>query len=83
MYVFKRIRYDLSGQEIENIVHPGQATTKSGLLKYPDDCSKSKGLNQSWYKDTSDAASLTNNLGFKIRHDYIINNSNPKGSFGF
>ena len=83
MCLFKRIRYDLSGQEIENIVHLGQATMMLGLLKYPDDISKSKGLNQSWYKDTSAGASLANNLGFKIRHEYIINNSNPKGSFGF
>ena len=43
MYLFKHIRYDLSGQEIENLVHPGQATTMLGLLKYPDDFSKSKG----------------------------------------
>ena len=26
---------------------------------------------------------MANNLGFKIRHDYIINNSDPKGSFSF
>ena len=83
VYLFKRIQYKLSGQEIENIMHPGQATTMLGLLKYPDDFSKSKGLNQSWYKDTSSAANLANNLGFNIRHDYIINNSDPKGSFSF
>ena len=66
VYLFKRIQYKLLGQEIENIMHPGQATTMLGLLKYPDDFSKSKGLNQSWYKDTSSAANLANNLGFKI-----------------
>ena len=49
MHLFKRIRYDLSGQEIESLVHSGQATTMLGLLKYPDDFSKSKGLNQLWY----------------------------------
>ena len=43
MHLFKRIRYDLSGQEIESMAHPGQATTMLGLLKYPDDFSKSKG----------------------------------------
>ena len=37
MHLFKRIRYDLSGQEIESLLHPGQATTMLGLLKYPDD----------------------------------------------
>ena len=50
MHLFKRIRYDLSGQDIENIMNVGQATTMLGLLKYPDDFSKSKGLNQLWYK---------------------------------
>ena len=37
MHLFKRIRYDLSGQEIESLQHPGQATTMLGLLKYLDD----------------------------------------------
>ena len=83
MHLFKRIRYDLSGQEIENIMNVGQATTMLGLLKYPDDFSKSKGLNQLWYKDTTGTAVLADNLGFKIRHDYIITNSQPRGSFSF
>ena len=83
MHLFKRIRYDLSGQEIESLLHPGQATTMLGLLKYPDDFSKSKGLNQLWYKDTTSEAVLADNVGFKIRHDYIITNSQPRGSFSF
>ena len=88
MHLFKRIPYDLSGQEIENIMNVGQATTMVGLLKYPDDFSKSKGLNQLWYKDTTNAAVLDPvnanfNVGFKIRHDYIISKSQPKGSFSF
>ena len=83
MHLFKRIRYDLSGQEIESLVHPGQATTMLGLLKYPDDFSKSKGLNQLWYKDTTETAVLAENDGFKIRHEYIITNSRPRGSFSF
>ena len=61
MHLFKRIRYDLSGQEIESLLHPGQATTMLGLLKYPDDFSKSKGLNQLWYKDTTNTAALADN----------------------
>ena len=83
MHLFKRIRYDLSGQEIENIMNVGQATTMLGLLKYPDDFSKSKGLNQLWYKDTTNTAVLADNVGFRIRHDYIIANSRPRGSFSF
>ena len=42
MHRFKSIRYELSGQEIEKIMHLGQATTMLGLLKYPDDFSRSK-----------------------------------------
>ena len=83
MHLFKRIRYDLSGQEIESLIHPGQATTMLGLLKYPDDFSKSKGLNQLWYKDTTGDASLDDNAGFSARQAYIIRNSNERGSFSF
>ena len=56
MHLFKNIRYELSGQEIEKIIYPGQTITMLGLLKYPDDFSKSKGLNQLWYKDTLNTA---------------------------
>ena len=92
MHLFKRIRYDLSGQEIENIMNVGQATTMLGLLKYPDDFSKSKGLNQLWYKDTTaspimDQANANYSAGFKIRHDYIFGKADgnvvPIGSFSF
>ena len=84
MHLFKRIRYDLSGQEIENLVHPGQATTMLGLLKYPDDFSKSKGLNQLWYKDTNINAIIgaNGNAGFGVRRSYIFD-SNPVGTFSF
>ena len=83
MNLLRNIRYELSGQEIEKIMYPGQATMMLGLLKYPDDFSKSKGLNQLWYKNTLNTADLDHNAGFKIRHDYIINNSRPRGSFSF
>ena len=86
MHLFKRIWYDLSGQEIKSMAHPGQATTMLGLLKYPDDFSKSKGINQLWYKDTTPEAVLAGantNVGFKIRKEYIIKSSNPNGTFSF
>ena len=82
MYLFKRIRYELSGQEIENIMNVGQATTMLGLLKYPDDFSKSKGLNQLWYKDTSTVAD-DNNSGFIVKRDYIIRFPDTRGEFSF
>ena len=82
MYLFKRIQYDLSGQVIESLQDPGQATTMLGLLKYPNDFSKSKGLNQLWYKDTTENAN-NNNVGFSIRRSYIIVNADPIGTFSF
>ena len=82
MYLFKRIRYDLSGQEIENIMYPGKATTMLGLLKYPDDFFESKGLNQLWAKDTT-LNIEDGNIGWTIRKRRIINNAQPKGSFSF
>ena len=83
MHLFSNIKYQLSGQEIESLYYPGQATTMMGLLKYPDDFQKSQGLNQLWYKDSGAAAHLTNNPGFGIRHGYIIKTPDPKGNFSF
>ena len=82
MHLFKSIRYELSGQEIERIMYPGQATTMLGLLKYPDDFSKSKGLNQLWYKDTTTQAN-NQNAGWLARKMYVINNPDPTGTFSF
>ena len=82
MHLFKSIRYKLSGQEIEKIMYPGQATTRLGLLKYPDDFSKSRGLNQLWYKDTTTQANAQS-VGWNVKKLYIINNSDPKGTFSF
>ena len=82
MYLFNNIKYQLSGQEIETILHPVQATTTLVLLKYPDDFSKSQGLNQLCYKDTLLDASNQNAV-WNIRKIYVINNFDPKGTFSF
>ena len=62
---------------------PSQATAMLGLLKYPDDFSKSQGLNQLWYKDTATTADMDNNAGFNVRQQYVIQNPDPKGTFSF
>ena len=82
MYLFRTISYRLSGQQIEHINDPGIATTMLGMLTYPDDFSKSQGLNQLWYKDSSTAAHA-DNTGFAARHGYIITKPANKGSFSF
>ena len=85
MYLFNNIRYTLSGLEIESLNSPGQATSMMGMLTYPDDFSKSSGLNQLWFKDTGTEASIGLMLMLVLqgRHSYIIAAPNPKGTFSF
>ena len=89
MYLFSDVRYHLASHEIEVLQNPGHASTMLGMLKYPDDFSKSQGLNQCWIKDTGAGDGDTGrdgNEGFILRRNYIINmpegNVN-KGKFNF
>ena len=89
MYLFSDIRYHLASHEIEVLQNPGQATTMLGVLKYPDDFSKSQGLNQLWLKDENnglaiiDEANAGYNNGFFERQKYIIGLPVPRGTFSF
>ena len=73
MYLFSDVRYHLASHEIEVLQNPGYATTMLGMLKYPDDFTKSQGLNQLWIPDTAIAnnnlANKEENKGFKERHN--------------
>ena len=82
VYLFDNIKYELGGQEIESVYQPGYATTMLGLAKYSSSFNAGPGLNQCWVLDTAAEAADTN-LGFKTRHDYIIEKPTPKGSFRF
>ena len=82
MYLFSNIKYSLGDQEIESLYHPGVATTMFGLVKRPFDYSKGAGLMHCWYPDT-DAVAHDDNIGFKARHDLIIEKPVPKGKFSF
>ena len=87
MYLFSDVRYHLASHEIEVLQNPGHATTMLGMLKFPDDFSKSQGLNQCWIKDTGEGNTVTDgnnpNEGFKMRRIYIINMPAAKGTFCF
>ena len=82
MFLFSNLKYDLSGQEIESVNHPGQASTLLGMVKYSPNFSKGPGMNQCWYPDTSNEAAVANS-GFTVRHSYLIQKPNPKGTFSF
>ena len=87
MYLFSDVRYHLASHEIEVLQNPGHATTILGMLKFPDDFSKSQGLNQCWIKDTGEGNTTVDgnnvNEGFKLRRNYIINMPAPRGHFCF
>ena len=90
MYLFSDVRYHFASHEIEVLQNPGHATTMLGMLKFPDDFSKSQGLNQCWIKDTGEGNAVIDgdnpNEGFKLRRNYIINmpeGDNNKGKFNF
>ena len=82
LYLFTNIKYSLNGTEIESLNHPGVATTMLNSLKFSDDFKKGPGLMQCWYPDTTTTAAVAN-VGFTIRHAYIIEKPNPKGTFSF
>ena len=86
MYLFSDVRYHLASHEIEVLQNPGHATTMLGMLKYPDDFTKSQGLNQVWSPDTKEGTPVNENEGFKSRQNYIINmveGAGNKGKFNF
>ena len=87
MYLFSDVRYHLASHEIEVLQNPGHATTMLGMLKFPDDFSKSQGLNQLWIKDTGVGDTAVDgdnpNEGFKLRRNYIINMPATRGNFCF
>ena len=86
MYLFSDVRYHLASHEIEVLQNPGHATTMLGLLKYPDDFTKSQGLNQVWAPDTGEGTPIDGNEGFKKRREYIFNmvaGDDNKGKFNF
>ena len=87
MYLFSDARYHLASHEIEVLQNPGHATTMLGLLKYPDDFTKSQGLNQVWAPDHQNGTPVAgDNEGFRMRRDYITNmpaGNDNKGKFNF
>lgn len=82
MHLFNNIKYELSGHVIESINHVGIASTILGLLKYPQEFAQ--GLNQLWCTDDQPGAEpKSSNKGFASRHGYILQMSDPKGTFSF
>lgn len=77
MYMFSRVAYRISNQEVEGYSNPGRATTMKGLLTYPHDYPE--GMSFLWAPDTD--KTIENNEGFKQRSQYLIKTDLNKGNF--
>ena len=87
MHLFSEMKYSINGQPIEDILNPAISSIMLGMLRYPDDFSKSKGLMQCWYKDSGNGGfDDNNNLGRKERKNLFYDATcanEDKGKFSF
>ena len=81
MHLFSNVKYELASQEIESVNNPGIAAVLMGIAKYPYDYAYGTGLIQCWSPETSDG--VLGERAFSRRKDYIIEKSDPHGSFSF
>ena len=82
MHLFSNAKYEIAGQEIENVNNPGIAGVLMGAAKFPFDYSTGAGLMQCWAPNTADSQ-IINNKGYEARKEYIIKTSVPVGTFSF
>ena len=81
MHLFSNFKYEIAGQEIENINEPGIAGVMMGMAKFPYEFALGTGMMQCWCPETMDATFL--DRAFARRREYILTKSKPKGSFSF
>ena len=87
IHLFSEMKYSINGQPIEDILNPAISSIMLGILRYPDDFSKSKGLMQCWFKDNGNGG-LRNadNRGHETRKNLFFDsvaNNQDKGKFSF
>ena len=87
IHLFSEMKYTINGQPIEDILNPAISSIMLGMLRYPDDFSKSKGLLQCWFKDSANGGVDDNvNIGRKERKNIFFVNTdadNTRGNFSF
>ena len=82
MHLFSNAKYEIAGQEIENVNNPGIAGVLMGTAKLPFDYTTGAGLMQCWAPNTADSQ-IINTKGYEARKKYIIRDSVPVGTFSF
>ena len=88
MHLFSEMKYSINGQPIEDILNPAISSIMLGLLRYPDDFSKSKGLMQCWFKDSGNGGVVidNNNIGRGERKKVLFKQTaepEDRGKFSF
>ena len=81
MHLFSNVKYELAGQEIGSVNNPGIAGVLMGIAKFPCDYANGAGMIQCWSPETSDG--VLGERAFARRKEYIIEKSDPHGSFSF
>ena len=86
LHLFSQMKYLINGQPIEDILNPAISSIMLGMLRYPDDFSKSKGLMQCWFKDSGKGGFADGNKGREERKKLFYDpdaNNDDKGIFSF
>ena len=89
LFLFDNIKYELSGNEIESIYHPGQALTMFGLLTKNSAYNEGGGLMSGWALDDDDGTAKDGNNGWNNRRNILFKNNRMtaedpnSGSFRF
>ena len=84
MHLFSNAKYELAGQEIENINNPGIAGCLLGTAKYTHGyAKKGPGMMQCWSPDTD--KTMLGDKGYLARNEYLILKADKTsvGSFSF
>lgn len=75
LFLFDNIKYELSGNEIESIYHPGQALTMFGLLTKNISHNDGGGLISGWAIDDDDGTAKDTNNGWNNRRNILFKNN--------
>ena len=79
MHLLDCIKYDLSGNEIETIYHPGTAMNMLGTLTYPSSYNDSGGLQACWALDEGAGTAVDTNAGYANRKKILFENNTGQG----
>ena len=75
LHLFDCIKYDLSGNEIETLYHPGPAINMLGILTYPASYNESGGLGACWSLDDGTGKAEAANHGWENRKKILFENN--------